>query len=69
MDENTGYVTSEKATEQELAVLNNAKEINAEVINLVRQGMDLDKAITHATKYIIPKYYPSPPPSPGRDET
>ena len=66
--ENTGYVTSEKATEQELAVLNNAKEINAEVINLVRQGMDLDKAITHATKYIIPKYYPSPPPSPGREK-
>jgi hypothetical protein len=66
--ENTGYVTSEKATEKELALLNNAKEINGEVINLVRKGMALDEAITHATKYIIPTYYPSSP-SPGSNGT
>jgi hypothetical protein len=66
--ENTGYQTTQKATEKETQALENAKEINSEVLDLVRKGMELDKAITHATKYIIPKYYPSPPPPPpGRD--
>lgn len=57
----TGYVTPEKASQAERALLQNAKEINAEVINLVRSGVPLDTAITHATKYIIPQYYPGTP--------
>jgi hypothetical protein len=67
--ENTGYQTTQTATEKETQALENAKEINSEVLDLVRKGMDLDKAITHATKYIIPKYYPSSPPPPRSDGT
>lgn len=59
--ENTGYQTSKEATAKETQALENAKEINSEVLDLVRGGMSLDKAITYATKNIIPRYYPETP--------
>ena len=68
--ETTGYQTGKGASDKETKALENAKEINSEVMYLVRGGMNLDDALIYATKNIIPRYYPGtstiiPPPDGG----
>jgi hypothetical protein len=66
-DENKGgYQTPAKATEQQKQVLITAKQINTKVVDLIRKGMPIDKAIEYAATELIPLYYP---PTPKKNET